>query len=420
MFDHQNIKNKAYSVLRWSEKWLKTDMVYLAENGFWITLGHFFYSSSALLLSIAFAYFLAPEIYGMYKYILAFCGVLAITNLPGMEAAITRAVAQKKEGVVIPAIKTKIKWGLMGGTASLLIGAYYLYSENRLLGYSFIAASIFLPIMDSFSPYASILQGKKDFKTSTAYLISSQLFTTIAILTAIFFTRNLYILVLTYFASWTLSRYIALQKTLKKYPLNDTPDQETISYGKHLSLSYTLPAIAGYFDRLILFHFVGPAEVAIYSIAVAPVEQIKGLFKNIYSLALPKFSEKNKESIDKSIKQKMPKLIGLLIAIIIIYVIAAPFLFHLFFPKYPQSIFLSQIYAIVLISVAVFLPYTSLEATASTKKIYYYNIFTSLIQIALLLALTPLFGVMGVISARIISRFFNLGLSISLNKTATI
>ena len=382
-------------------------MVYLAENGFWLTLGQIFYSSSALLLSIAFAYFLTPETYGIYKYILAFCGVLAISNLPGMETAIVRAVAKGNDGAVMPAIKTKIKWGLIGGGLSLLTGSYYLYSGNEILGYSFIIASVFLPVMDSFLPYSSILQGKKDFKTSTAYLISSQIFASVAILAAIFFTKDLYILIFVYFASWTLARSVAFQRALKKYPLNQVPDPEMITYGKHLSLSYTLPAIAGYFDRLILFQFMGPAEVAIYSIAVAPVEQIKGLFKNIYTLALPKFSEKNKESIGKSIRQKMPKLILALIAIIIAYAAAAPFLFHLLFPKYPQSIFLSQIYAIVLVTIAVLLPYTSLEATASTKKIHYFNVSTSILQILLLLALIPVFGILGAIIAKIVSKFLN-------------
>ena len=36
----KNFKDKTYNLLRWSEKYTKTDMVYLAQGSFWLSLGY--------------------------------------------------------------------------------------------------------------------------------------------------------------------------------------------------------------------------------------------------------------------------------------------------------------------------------------------------------------------------------------------
>ena len=80
--------------------------------------------------------------------------------------------------------------------------------------------------------------------------------------------------------------------TLNKFPPNQNHDPETISYGKHLSFTGIIGTVATYLDRLLIFHYLGAVEVAIYSIAIAPPEQIKNLFKNIPTLAMPKLAQK--------------------------------------------------------------------------------------------------------------------------------
>ncbi len=49
-------------------------------------------------------------------------------------------------------------------------------------------------------------------------------------------------------------------------------------------------ALAGQLDKIITYHYLGASELAIYSFAVAMPEQIKGIFKNLNTLAFPKFS----------------------------------------------------------------------------------------------------------------------------------
>ncbi len=145
----EKTKIAVYKLLKKSEKWTKTDMIYLAKGGFWLTLGQGVSSVSSFLLAIAFANLLPKETYGTYKYIMSIVSLLAIPTLAGMNTAIIQAVARGYEGSVMPAFKTKVKWGLLGGLASLILTGYYYFQGNNTLAISFLITAVFVPFMDS-------------------------------------------------------------------------------------------------------------------------------------------------------------------------------------------------------------------------------------------------------------------------------
>jgi O-antigen/teichoic acid export membrane protein len=93
-----NLKEKAVRALRWSQKYTKTDMVYLAKGGGWLSIGQVVEKLSALGLAIAFANLIPQETYGTYKYIISLGGIIAIFTLSGLRTAVTQAVARGYEG----------------------------------------------------------------------------------------------------------------------------------------------------------------------------------------------------------------------------------------------------------------------------------------------------------------------------------
>jgi O-antigen/teichoic acid export membrane protein len=398
------LKTKIYNLLRWSERYFKTDMVYLARGGFWLNLGQAISSLSSFLLAIAFANLLPKEIYGNYRYVLSVAGILAIPTLSGMGTAVAQAVARGYEGSLIPALKTKIRWGLLGGLASLILAGYYFYQGNTTLTISFLISAVFLPFMDSFGIYDSLLQGRKLFDISTKYFIISQIIAIASLIAVLFFTKNLFLILLTYFASWTLMRFIFFKTTLKKFSLNQNQDPQTISYGKHLSLMGVIGTIASYLDRLLIFHYLGAAEVAIYSIAIAPPEQIKGFLGLLDTLVFPKFSEKNINEIKSGIRDKFIKLVFLGILIIGGYILIAPFLYKIFFPKYSESVFYSQLFALSMLNLPFFLFGSILKAKAKIKEQYIANFIMPFLQIVLMTVFIIWQGILGLIIARIIIR----------------
>ena len=408
----ERLKNRSIEALRSLEKYTKTDMVYLAKGGFWLGIGQFVATGSAFIISIAFANLTSPETYGLYKYILSINSLLLITTLSGMDSAITQSVARGFDGTLKPAIKEKIKWGAIGSIISLGISIYYFIQGNMILTLAFSITAVFTPFTESFDMYNSLLWGKKLFDTQTKYNIIKKCIALVLIVSTLFLTKNIYFILLAYFISITIPNIFIYFIIKNKYQVNQSIDPNAIKYGKNLSFIYIITLILGELDKILVFHYVGAINLAIYSLAVAPNDQIKGLLKNVNSLAMPQFSKRSISEIKNSIWHKV-LILGLSITgIVIIYILLAPMLFKTFFPKYLVSIPYSQILSLSLIPVVIsgFL-YTILEAQKAEKQLYQYNIYNNIFSLIILFPLVYFYGIWGAIFSRLTSRIFGLLLS---------
>ena len=411
------LKNSGFRGLKWLERYTKTDMIYLAKGGFWLGIGQVIASGSAFITSIVFANLLLPDTYGIYKYVLSIYGLLTISTLSGMDSAVTQATARGFEGTLRPAIKEKMKWGLLGSIVSIVLAVYYLTKGNTVLSISLCIVAFFVPLAESFDMYNSLLWGKKLFKTQVNYNVIKKIISLVAITATIFLTNNIFYIVLVYFASMVIPNYIILKIIEKNKQENTNVDPEAIGYGKHLSLAYIISTALSELDKILVFQYVGAKDLAIYTLAVAPNDQIKGLFKNINSLAMPKFSERTTEEIKKSIWHKVRILALSMGVVVLAYIVISPYFYTVFFPKYIASIKYSQILSVSLIPVVIsgFI-YTVLESQKAKKEIYEYNLYGNVVGIVILFPLVYYYGIWGAIFSRVITRFFSLGLSTFLIK----
>jgi len=385
-------------------------MVYLAKGGGWLSLGRAVSMTSAFLLSIAFANLLPKEVYGNYKYVISSVGLLSLFTLSGMGTAMVRSTAQGKDGSLNLAIKTEIKWGLLGGLLSVLLALYYWWNGNIVLSWAFGIVSIFVPFLNVYNLYGAILQGKKRFDLLVRFEIYTQITNFIFVLPAIFLTQQVWILIIPYLFvnSWLQKTWLYLTK--KKIALNQVQDPDLIKYGKHLSVLNILTTGASLIDQILVFHFLGAVNMAIYNISLAPTEQLKGVFKMLGTLAFPKFAEKQNEITAGSIYKKMLKFgIGIFI-ICLFYIMFAPYIYAILFPAYKESILYTQILAISLIAIANILPITALQAQMKTERLYWYNITVAIFQIVSVLVGVYWFGLMGAVLAKITVRFFETAL----------
>jgi O-antigen/teichoic acid export membrane protein len=411
------MKQKAYNFLRWTEKYTQTDMVYLTKGGFWLTAGNIIASAASFVLAIAFGNLLSKETYGIYKYILSILGLLVIANLPGMETSVARSVAQSRDGSFFDSLKAKIKWGFLGGLASLVLSAYYYSNQNNTLALCFLIAAVFVPFMDSLQIYQAILNGRKLFKDSAKYTALGQIIVAGAMVLTLILTKNIFLIIVAYFLSSTLSRYIFLKITVSKTKLNKTKDPAAVPFGIHLTLMNVVGMIADQLDKIIMWHFLGAAALAVYSFALAPVSQITNFLKSVPQLSLPKFASQNKEEIKKTLPKKMAKFFLILLAGTLIYIFLAPYFFKIFFPKYLESIKYSIFYSLAILFFPQKIISSALTMHAKTKVLYIMQSVSPAVRIILLAILLPLYGINGAILALLIPQALNTFISFYFLKT---
>jgi len=203
-----------------------------------------------------------------------------------------------------------------------------------------------------------------------------------------------------------LFRFVFFIVTIKKFPPNNKIDPETIPYGKHSSMINIFDALIGSIDGLLVFHYLGPVNLALYSFALAPVAQIRGLLNNIPTLAIPKLSTRSSLEIEGVLKKRIFILFVLGAFISFAYILIAPYIYQIFFPKYLDSVFSSQLFSLV---IALSLPQVIFGAAIGSKitfipkkMLYLWNV-PGIIFITSVLLFVGTFGINGVIFSRLLS-----------------
>jgi O-antigen/teichoic acid export membrane protein len=402
------LKTKLYSLLRWSERYAKTDMVYLAKSGFWLAAGQTAASVASFVGALAFANFVSPEEYGLYRYVLSIAALLAIPTMSGATTAVIKSIAQGKDGAYAECFKDKLTWGMFGSVVGIAFSAILLINGDYPLAVSLFIASVFVPFMEAYSLYDSILQGRRDFRYSSVTSSISQLIAMAATVTTLFFYPNVIAITLSYFLSWTIVRIIFTIIVLRRTPLGDEPDPGVKAYSRHLSFMNIVSIVANYIDRILLFNVIGPVGLAQYSIALAAPEQMKGLLKQASSLALPNYSKRTYEGAVAGILHKSGLLFLASLAASIVYCIFARDIFQLVFPQYMDAVFYSQVFVLSLPSIISSLPTAIFQANGMTKELYSINVWGSILQIASLVVGVTYAGILGAILARFATRYIQL------------
>lgn len=393
----QTLKQKAVDWLRWSEQYTKTDMVYLAKGGGWLTGSKVFSILGGLTLATAFANLIPQDTYGTYKFLVSAASIIGAFTLSGMGTAVAQAAARGFNSALRQGTLTKLKWSIGILIVGLGAAGYYYLQGNMQLTYGMLMIAVLYPFRSSSSVYESFLKGKKDFRRKSLYSISLELFQIGSMITTLFLTDNVLWIFLVFLATNTLASIFFYFRTTSIYPQTEDTKDSMISYSKHLSVITIFKRIARHIDKVLVWHFLGPVQLAIYSFAELPISKLQTLSGSLWQAAFPKFSEKDMSTLRNTLDYKVFLLALGFLGAAGIYIITAPFLFQLLFPEYLQSVPFTQVYAIGIVLFAGRVYENVLRAHAKTKWIYISQIGSNIIKILTLLILLPVLGVWGAI-----------------------
>ena len=398
-------------LLRWSEKYTKTDMLYLTKGGFWLSIGSFVSGATSFILSLAFANLLPQTAYGVYKYVLSVASTINSFTLTGLETAVIEAVARGKEGVLRQAFFKNLKWSIPASLGAVVIGLYYFVNGNSTLGISLFLIAFIQPLTTSAALAAAFLNGKKAFQVTAGYYAVNNILPAASLLLVMSVSSSALHVILAYFAANLVSAAGLYLYVNSRFAPGNEQDQTAMTYGKHLSLMNVISNVADNLDKILAFQLLGAAPLAVYSFALALPSQSKLLTKALSTLMFPRFAERSAEELRQGMGQKTLRFFLLGLAMAVGYILIAPFVFRLIYPQYMDAVLLSQIYAVSFLAMAAAPMGLYLSAKRRVRAQYFINVFMSIFQVLAVLAGIALAGLLGLMLSRVASRFMGAFLS---------
>jgi O-antigen/teichoic acid export membrane protein len=385
---------------------LRTDTSYVARGGFFLGLTQVTSAIAGLISTIAFANLLPVETFGTYKYILALYAMVSIVALPGLDTSLTQAVARGFDGTYRENIRARMKYGFIGTAGSILYATYLASQGSFILASLIILMGLALPFFEAFSMYSSFLNGKKLFR-QWAYLDIASQFTSIAVLTVtMYFSKNIVLLIAAYFIPYIVVRGLATQYVMRTYVDRAAPADPTAqAYGNAMTLFQVLSQAITSIDQIVLYHFLGPAQVAIFALATALPNRMQSIYRITGALALPKFAERSSKEVADSLPRKMAVFVLVILLGGVMYALVAPYLFTYIFPQYLPSVTYSQVAVFYTLS-AITYPFAAfLNAHKRVRENYTIALVSFAVKVVTLYICVPLYGIWGAVAGLLSTSF---------------
>ncbi len=375
----------------------RIDFRYIFKGGSLLGLTQISSALSAFILTIAFANLLPQEDYGIYRYILSAYTLFAIIALPGIDTAMMETIAKGNHGAFLHGIKTKLKWGIYAGIATLIYAAYNFYTGEHQLGILFIIIGLAIPFMESLSLYAGFLQSTKRFDLWAITEFINQIVSLGALIGSMYFTHNVVWLIVAYFVAYILVRLCSTLYVFKHLIINKKIDITYLKYGRDMTWFQILSRGIATMDQVVLFHLLGPIQLAVFSIANSIPTRVQSVLRIAGTLALPKFAKQNEKDIIRSLPRKMFYFALVILFVCLVYAFLVPYVFGVLFPKYAESIPYTQI--IIFYTLAgIGYPLGAFFTThRKVKENYGLAVAGFLVKAICLVIFVPLYGIWGAV-----------------------
>lgn len=403
-----SLTTRITTLLRASEKYTKTDMVYLVSRSGLTVLAQLITASATLVFAIVVGHVLPKETYGEYKYVLSLIGILSLFSLNSIGSAVLQSTAQGYTGALRKGFWLNIRWSFVVFAGALVGALYYFILGNTTLAAELLIGGSLSPFLASANLYGSYLAGKKDFIRQMLYSIADNVATTAVMILTVLSTQSPLILVAMYFVANLLGALFFYARTRALYEApRAAHDESMLSYSKHLSVIGILGGIADAIDKVLIFHYIGAAELAIYSFATALPNQFRTPIKTLDTMIQTGFVGRSSADIRQSITNKFMWYGIASVVVTTLFILCAPFLFHIFFPAYRESIPYAQVYMLGFLAIT-FDPAGSYLASRKKVREFYINgVFFSICQILTMLVGVWYWGVLGLVCAAVITRLLN-------------
>lgn len=343
-----NTKSKIYHFLRRTEKITGIDNVYFFKGGFWVSVAQVAFVLAGIALSVAFAQLGTKALFGKYQFLLAVVATLLVAVIPGANTALMQSVSRGLEKTFPSIFKQKFRWSLLGSLGLLLVAGYFYFIRGDWpFGLAFLIAAISFPFLFWTAVINSFFAGKGDFLHANAYLVIERIVMTIAVVVALFIKPDFLIVIIVYYLARIVVNIFSMVEFKKDFSLKGGEDKDALSYGLNLTWINLIPKGLMQIDRIVIPAILGVEALAVYVIAIIIPETIENFINMMQTVAFKKLVHLPKKEI-------LPKLRRWWLILFFIFIVGAtiigiPFAINLLYgDQYSQSIFLAQLFALII------------------------------------------------------------------------
>jgi len=388
----------------------RVDARYFVSGAFWLLVAQGGVILGSLLTAVFLANTLTENSYGVYRYIIGLSAIFTAFSLTGLPQAVLQATAKGYTNIIELSTPITLKWSLGISFAGISFAAYYFFQDNSTLALGCLMIAVLHPFTSFFSNTIALYSGLSRFKTISHIHVVKSAFVSGSTLIALLFTQNITALLFVYFLTQAISaiavHFIYKPDNAVKFQIPSEVWQNYFSYAKHTSIRGILLRVANNLDSIIVFQFLGAAQLAMFSIATLVPTQVRGTFKHLQTLLISKYSKHETiDSIRSSILTRSIQFFFLLLFITTVFIFIVPYIYLLLFPEYTSVIPLVQLLALSFPAYVFLIPDGALLSQRAERELYQSELSTSTAQIILLFFLTFYFGLLGAVASRVITQY---------------
>ncbi len=371
------------------------------RGSIWLTAEKALLALKGVVLLIAFANYLDPQIYGGYQYLLSLLGLLSIFSVPSMGTALVRAVANKRYGTFPRALRVMTRWSLLGSISLLGVALYQAWAGDSTLLIPLVGLAVIFPGYGIMTTWRYYYLGKQNYYQLAKTSLIIEAITLVTTLLAILYLNPLWSIVVASVGITLLLSLVVLRPII--HATKDAESSEDdIHYGQQLTLSYAVTTASGFIDKLLIGQYLGLVDVAIYSVALTIPEQLRAMLSIFNALLLPRFSKNDDGRTYRTILLMGIALLTIAVALFaFLYYWIAPPIFSWLLPAYENSLGYSR----ALTAGLIFIPLQVLDSffrgQRAEKVVLKITVITSIAGLILSLVLIPQFGIWGAVYAKI-------------------
>lgn len=343
-------------------------------------------SAVSLIMTFAFANLMSPAKLGIYQYIISVVSIIGVISCTGALNAIIRATS-RNDFYFLP-VAHRLLWQgfIVGSLAACVVGAYYAFQGNVLLGASIISGSLLYLLIQVLYRHTSLFTALNEHPRVHTILKFHAIAPLIFVLPFLFTTNNPYVLTTLYFAGnvcafiggiWWTNLHTRERDILKNIKLEDKKlDRAYILYSIHQSIITLINTFAVNIDKIIIFQLLGPAQTAIYYIVTSIPNRLRGILKQFDAFLFARFARHAPESAKHHMRYWLYILLLLIAPIYIIYALFVETFFSFFLSPYVSYSYLTIIYGLTLFAIVEMFPRSTLKAHAQNKTLYIVSLMT--------------------------------------------